>query len=112
VTVYLFIKLILHNDVRKKKLQNIHQKTLRKADLSYVVVKTVPLCGNSFQRQNTNDMYCTIFCCHFAAVGKVDLARGFGWLRVVSGALGSYFRLKQIVIYYGVIWNSNNNGYY
>jgi hypothetical protein len=86
----LFIQLILHNDVPKQKLQNIHHKTLRKAGLSYVVVKAVPLCGNSLQRQNMDNKYCTIFFCHLAADGQVDLTRGFGRLRLLSGTLGSY----------------------
>jgi hypothetical protein len=77
---------------------NIQHKTLRNAGLSYEVVKASPLCGKSSQRQYLNNMYCATFFCHLAAVGHIDLIRGLCWLRVVSGALGSYCRLKQIVI--------------
>jgi hypothetical protein len=81
----------------KQKLQNIHHKTPRKAGLSCEVVKAGRLCGNSSQHQNLNNMYCAIFFCHLAAVGQVDLTRGWCWLPVVSGALSGYFSLEQIV---------------
>jgi hypothetical protein len=92
VTIYSFI-FLLHNGIRKQKLQNINHKTLRKAGLSYEVVKASTLCGKSSQRHNLNNMYCAIFFCHLAATGQVDLTNGWCWLRVLSGALGSYFRL-------------------
>jgi len=92
----------LHNGATKQKLQNIHHKTLRKAGLGYNVVKAGPLCGKSSKRHNLNNMYCAIIFCHWAAVGQVHLIRGWCWLRVVSGALGSYCWLKQIVINYAI----------
>jgi len=43
----LFIHIFSHNGVKKQKLQNINHNTLRKAGLSYEVVKAGPLCGKS-----------------------------------------------------------------
>jgi len=98
---YLNHLVILHNGVKKHKLHNIHYKTLRKAGLSYGVVQAGPLCGKSSQSHKLNNMYFAIFFCHIAADGQVDLTRGFCWLCVVSGALGSYFPpLKEIEINY------------
>jgi hypothetical protein len=81
---------------------NIQHMTLRNADLSYEVMKASPLCGKSSQRQYLNDMHCAIIFCHLAAGCQVELIRGLYWLRVVSGALGSYCGLKQIVINYAI----------
>jgi hypothetical protein len=80
VTFYSFKYLISHNAVPKQKLQNIHHKTLRKAGLSYEVVKAGRLCGTSSQRHNLNSMYCTIFFCHLAVLGHVELTPNVGWL--------------------------------
>jgi hypothetical protein len=67
----------LHNGVTKQKLQNIHHNTLRKAGLSYEVVKAGPLCRKSSQRHNLKNMYFAIFFYRLAAAGQVDLTRGF-----------------------------------
>jgi hypothetical protein len=93
--IYSLIISTQHNGATK----HIHHKTLRQAGLSYGVVKAGRVCRKSSQRQNLNNMYCAIFFSHLAADGQVDLTRGWCWLRVVSGVLGSYFLgLKQIVI--------------
>jgi hypothetical protein len=98
VTICSFIISTLLSGARKQKLQNIHHKTLRKAGLSYEVLKTGPFCRIPSQRHNLNNMYIAIFFCRLAAVGQVDLTRSWCWHRVVSGALGGYFpSLKQIV---------------
>jgi hypothetical protein len=85
----------LLNAATKQKLQNIQHKTLRKACLRYEVVTA----GQFFD--SCNNVYCAIFICHLAAVGKVDLTNGWCWLGLGSVALSSYYwRLKQNVINY------------
>jgi hypothetical protein len=85
----------LHNGVPKQKRQNIHHKTLRKAGLSYEVVKVVRLCGTSSQRHNLNNMYFAVFFCHLAAVGQVELTPKGTFL-----PLGFLWKLQEIVINY------------
>jgi hypothetical protein len=95
VTLYLFIWLISHNCVPKQKLQIIHHKTLRKAGLSYEVVKVGRLCGTSSQRHNLNNMSCAIFFFHLAAVSQVELTR-----KIYLPPSGTSCRLQEFVINY------------
>jgi len=57
--IHIFFFFFLHNGVKKHKLQDIHHKTLRKAGLSYKVVKAGPLCRTTSQSQN---LYIYVLC--------------------------------------------------
>jgi hypothetical protein len=63
VISYSFISFLFHNGVKKHKLQNVHHKTLRKAVLSYEVVKTGRLCGKPWKHQNLNNVCYGMFLC-------------------------------------------------
>jgi hypothetical protein len=92
MNIYSFILFLFENGERKRKLQNIHHKTLHEADLSYEVVMVGPLCRTSSQRHSLNSMCFVTFFCLLPAVNHVD---------VTSGAFGGYFLLlKKIVNYY------------